>query len=156
MPIGPRIEFPPFRLDLTNQELWRGAERIPLRAKPFAVLAYLAANPTRLVLRAELVNAVWPDTRVGEAVLRGYVRELRALLGDDAAAPRFIETVARRGYRFVAPVASAEPERARCRPPRVRHRAASPSERRRPRGGERRARAPTRGGATRARGRSSS
>jgi DNA-binding winged helix-turn-helix (wHTH) protein/predicted ATPase len=117
VPIGSCIEFPPFRLDLTNQELWRGAERIPLRAKPFAVLAYLAANPARLVLRAELVNAVWPDTRVGEAVLRGYVRELRTLLGDEAAAPRFIETVARRGYRFVAPIRSGEPAPpARARP----------------------------------------
>jgi len=98
------IEFPPFRLDLVNQELWRGSERLPLRAKPFAVLAYLATHPARLVQRAELVAAVWPDTHVGEGLLRGYVRELRSVLGDDPAAPRFIETVARRGYRFVAPL----------------------------------------------------
>ncbi|HEX2483842.1 MAG TPA: AAA family ATPase, partial [Myxococcota bacterium] len=100
------VEFPPFRLDLANQELWRDSDRLPVRGKPFAVLAYLATHPARLVLREELVRAVWPDTHVGEGLLRGYVRELRAILGDDPASPRFIETVARRGYRFVAPVRS--------------------------------------------------
>jgi DNA-binding winged helix-turn-helix (wHTH) protein/predicted ATPase len=108
---GSHVEFPPFRLDLVNQELWRGRERLPLRGKPFSVLAYLATHPERLVPRDELARAVWPDTHVGEGLLRGYVRELRAVLGDDPAQPRFIETVARRGYRFVAPVRSAEPPR---------------------------------------------
>src|SRR5262245_4079224 len=65
-------------------------------------------NAERLVPRAELVRAVWPDTHVGEGSLRGYVRDLRGLLGDDAEAPRFIETVARLGYRFVATVWVAE------------------------------------------------
>ncbi|HVH06478.1 MAG TPA: AAA family ATPase, partial [Myxococcota bacterium] len=104
-----RVEFPPFHLDLLNQELWRGDQRLPLRAKPFAVLAYLATHPTRLVLHDELTQAVWPDTHVGDGLLRGYVRELRAILDDDPAAPRFIETIARRGYRFVAPVRSGSP-----------------------------------------------
>lgn len=108
MPTSSSLEFPPFRLDLSNEELWRGAERLPLRAKPFAVLAYLVRNPGRLVPREELVRAVWPDTHVGEGLLRGYVRELRNVLGDDAEAPRFIETVPRRGYRFVAPVVSGD------------------------------------------------
>jgi DNA-binding winged helix-turn-helix (wHTH) protein/predicted ATPase len=106
------VEFPPFRLDLVNQELWRGTERLPLRAKPFAVLAYLVRNPARLVLRDELVSAIWPDTHVGDGLLRGYVRELRNVLGDDPEAPRFIETIARRGYRFVAPVLAGD-DRAR-------------------------------------------
>jgi DNA-binding winged helix-turn-helix (wHTH) protein len=100
------LEFAPFRLDLANHELWRGEERLPLRPKPFAVLAYLATHPRRLVPREELANAVWPDTHVGDGLLRGYVRDLRTVLGDDADAPRFIETVARLGYRFVAPVRS--------------------------------------------------
>lgn len=107
-----RVEFPPFRLDLANQELWRGGERVPLRAKPFAVLAYLVRHPGRLILRDELSSAVWPDTHVGEGLLRGYIRELRNVLGDDAEQPRFIETVARRGYRFVAPVAGHAAESA--------------------------------------------
>src|SRR5262245_45515034 len=93
------VEFPPFRLDLVNHELWRGSEQLPLRPKPFAVLAYLATHSQRLVLREELVQAVWPDTHVGEGLLRGYVRDLRAALGDDAESPRFIQTIARRGYR---------------------------------------------------------
>jgi predicted ATPase/DNA-binding winged helix-turn-helix (wHTH) protein len=101
------VEFPPFRLDLPNQQLWRGGELVPLRPKPFAVLAYLATHAGRLVPRAELAKAVWPDTYVGEAVLRGYIRDLRTVLGDDPDAARFIETVARRGYRFIAPLGSA-------------------------------------------------
>jgi DNA-binding winged helix-turn-helix (wHTH) protein len=104
MPSNSDLEFPPFRLDLLNQELWQGAKRVPLRPKPFAVLAYLAARAGRLVPRAELVKAVWPDTHVSAAVLRGYIRDLRLSLGDDPEAPRFIETVAHRGYRFIASV----------------------------------------------------
>jgi len=100
------VEFPPFRLDLLNQQLWRDAELLPLRPKPFAVLAYLAARPGRLVPRTELVKAVWPDTYVGAAVLRGYIRDLRITLGDDPGSPRFIETLAHRGYRFIAPVSA--------------------------------------------------
>src|SRR5262245_23276859 len=101
---GSSVEFPPFRLDLANHELWRGEERLVLRPKPFAVLAYLATHASRLVSRDELAQAVWPDTHVGDGLLRGYVRDVRMALGDDAAAPRFIETVARLGYRFLAPV----------------------------------------------------
>jgi DNA-binding winged helix-turn-helix (wHTH) protein len=102
------LEFPPFRLDLLNQQLWRGAELLLLRPKPLAVLAYLATRAGRLVPRAELVKAVWPDTHVGAAVLRGYIRDLRLTLGDDPEAPRFIETVAHRGYRFVAAVSGGQ------------------------------------------------
>src|SRR5262249_40272856 len=98
------VEFPPFRLDLANHELWRGGERLVLRPKPFAVLAYLATHANRLVPHAELTQAVWPDTHVGEGLLRGYVRDIRTVLGDDAARPRFVETVSRLGYRFLAPV----------------------------------------------------
>src|SRR5262245_33632200 len=105
---GRCVEFPPFRLDLATHELWRGRERVAVRPKPFALLAYLATNAERLVPRAELVRAVWPDTHVGEGSLRGYVRDLRGLLGDDAEAPHFIETVARLGYRFVASVRGTE------------------------------------------------
>jgi predicted ATPase/DNA-binding winged helix-turn-helix (wHTH) protein len=104
---GAAVEFPPFRLDLVNQQLWRGGVLLPLRPKPFAVLAYLAMQAGRLVPRAELVKAVWPDTHIGAAVLRGYIRDLRLALGDDPQAPRFIETLAHRGYRFVAAVSGS-------------------------------------------------
>src|SRR5262245_57298194 len=101
---GASVELPHLRLDLANHELWRGEERLVLRPKPFAVLAYLATHASRLIPREELAQAVWPDTHVGDGLLRGYVRDVRTALGDDAAAPRFIETVARLGYRFLAPV----------------------------------------------------
>src|SRR5262245_44912410 len=101
-PVQPvlQILFPPFRLDPVNQQVWHGVEQVALRPKPFAVLRYLVEHAGQLVSRAELVQAVWPTTSVSEGVLRGYIRDLRVVLGDNAAAPRFIETLPRRGYRF--------------------------------------------------------
>ena len=100
--------FHAFRLDLVNAQLWRGQELIALRPKPFALLRYLAEHPGRLVTKDELTAAVWPGTYVGESSLKGYIRDLRDVLGDDPEAPQFIETVARRGYRWIAAVQSAE------------------------------------------------
>ena len=102
------IFFPPFRLDVLNEQLWRENELVTVRPKPFAVLAYLARHPGRLVPAAELRKAVWPNTYVGEGLLRGYIREVRLVLGDDPEAPRFIETIPRRGYRFIGEVVSSQ------------------------------------------------
>jgi DNA-binding winged helix-turn-helix (wHTH) protein/tetratricopeptide (TPR) repeat protein len=96
--------FAPFRLDLENEQLWRAEKLVPLRAKPFALLRYMAENPVRLVLHEELRKAIWPATYVSEGVLRVYLREVRAALEDEAESPRYIETIARRGYRFLAAV----------------------------------------------------
>ena len=96
--------FAPFRLDLVNEQLWQGEEVVPLRPKLFAVLRHLAEHAGRLVTQEELRKAVWPGTVVSESVLRGAIRELREVLGDDATAARFVETVPHRGYRFVAPL----------------------------------------------------
>ena len=96
--------FAPYRLDLQNEQLWRADDLIPLRAKPFALLRYMAENPARLVLHEELRKAIWPTTYVSEGVLRVYLREVRAALEDNSESPRFIETIARRGYRFLAEV----------------------------------------------------
>ncbi|MCK6553493.1 AAA family ATPase [Candidatus Binatia bacterium] len=98
--------FPPFRLDPASQQLWHGEALVALRPKLFAVLRYLVENSGRLVTRAELCRAVWPATAISESVVRGTIRELREVLGDEAAAARFIETVPHRGYRFVASVTS--------------------------------------------------
>ena len=98
---GEGLVFQPFRLDAANKRLWRSEKLIPLRPKPFAVLQYLVEHPGRLVTKEELYKAVWPDTYVGKSSLKGYIRGLRDMLGDDPVAPRFIETVARRGYRFI-------------------------------------------------------
>ncbi len=105
----PYLSFPPFRLDLGNEQLWCGSELVPLRPKPFALLRYLVEQAGRLVTKEELLKAVWPETYVSEGLLKGYIRDLRDVLGDDPQAPRFIETVMRRGYRFIAPLTAASP-----------------------------------------------
>jgi predicted ATPase/DNA-binding winged helix-turn-helix (wHTH) protein len=102
-------EFPPFRLDIANQCLWRrtdaGAdERTRLTPKAFAVLRYLVERAGRLVTQDELLNALWPDTFVQPEVLKSHVLEIRHALGDDAKNPQFLETLPRRGYQFIAPV----------------------------------------------------
>jgi len=97
--------FGEFRLDDANQCLWRGDQRLSLAPRPFAVLRYLVENPQRLVTHDEMLDALWPETYVLPQVLRTYVLELRKLLEDDPACPRFIETVPKRGYRFLAPEA---------------------------------------------------
>ena len=80
----PRLQFPPFALDVATDQLWRGTLRLPLRPKPFALLRYLVEHPGRLVTKEELHQAVWPQTYVSEGLLHTYVRDLRFVLGDDA------------------------------------------------------------------------
>ncbi len=96
------IYFSPFRLDLINKCLWRDEIEIPLVPKTYAVLAYLASHPGQLIRKADLLAGVWPDEHVSEAVLKLRISELCKLLGDDPKAPTYIETVHRRGYRFIA------------------------------------------------------
>lgn len=91
-------------LDTANQCLWHDGAQIALPPKPFAVLRYLVENPGRLISHDELLDALWPDTYVQPQVLRTYVLDLRKVLGDDAGQPRFIQTLPKRGYCFVAPV----------------------------------------------------
>jgi DNA-binding winged helix-turn-helix (wHTH) protein len=95
------IRFPPFHLDVADERLWCGDAPVRLRPKTFAVLRYLAQHPNRLLTKAELLHAVWPDTHVSEIVLKVCVGELRAALDDHARTPRFIQTVHGRGYRFI-------------------------------------------------------
>ncbi|HEY2844337.1 MAG TPA: AAA family ATPase, partial [Bryobacteraceae bacterium] len=97
--------FPPFRLDPVNQCLWREEQRISLAPKTFAVLQYLVENPGRLVTQDELLEAVWPGTYVQPEILRKYILDIRKALGDPPKSPLFIETLPRRGYRFIARVA---------------------------------------------------
>jgi DNA-binding winged helix-turn-helix (wHTH) protein len=91
------VAFPPYRLDLTNERLWRADQEIRLRPKTFAVLRYLVDRPGRL-------RSVWPDVTVSDSMPRLCIREIRAALRDDARRPRYLETRVGRGYRFVAPV----------------------------------------------------
>jgi predicted ATPase/DNA-binding winged helix-turn-helix (wHTH) protein len=101
------IHFGPFCLDRANQCLWRGKQAVALKPKAFAVLRYLVEHPGCLLTKNELLDAVWLDAVVSEGVLKFCVREIRKALGDNAHAPRFIETLHRRGYRFIAPVAAS-------------------------------------------------
>src|SRR5262245_1508950 len=102
-------EFAPFRLDTVNQCLWRcreaqGDERILLTPKAFDVLQYLVDRAGRLVTQAELLDALWPDTHVQPEVLKSQILDVRNALGDRPKSPHFIETLPRRGYRFIAAV----------------------------------------------------
>ncbi|MFT4114500.1 ATP-binding protein [Silvibacterium sp.] len=102
------LKFGEFRLDARNECVWRGEEMLALTPRPFAVLRYLVEHPQCLVTHDEMLEALWPETYVQPQVLRTYILELRKLLGDDPVCPRYIQTVPRRGYRFMAAVADAE------------------------------------------------
>jgi DNA-binding winged helix-turn-helix (wHTH) protein len=104
MKLNQSVYFPPFRLDLLEACLWNGAERVTLIPKDFAMLAYLATHPQRLVSYEELFHGVWGDTVVSHGVLKVHLCRIRRALHDNAASPRFIETVPRQGYRFIAPL----------------------------------------------------
>jgi predicted ATPase/DNA-binding winged helix-turn-helix (wHTH) protein len=100
--------FASFRLDTTNECLWRDGAQIALAPRIFGVLRYLVENPGRLITHDELLDALWPETYVQPQVLRTYVLELRKLLDDDAGQPRFIQTIPKRGYSFVAAVSDGD------------------------------------------------
>jgi predicted ATPase len=98
------IGFPPFRLDVTDERLWRGDSPVELRPKALAALRYLVEHAGSLVTRDELLDAIWPETAIAPEALTQVIAELRRALGDDARHPDFIQTVHRRGFRFVAGV----------------------------------------------------
>jgi DNA-binding winged helix-turn-helix (wHTH) protein len=97
------LGFGPFRLDVANEQLWQGEQALALTLKAFAVLRYLAERPGQLVTKDALFQAVWPETVVSDAALTVCIRELRQALGDNTKASQYIETVHRRGYRFIGP-----------------------------------------------------
>ncbi len=105
---SPVLTFAEFRLDPERGELLHGTSAVALTPKAFALLEYLASRAGRLVPKQELLDAVWPNVFVGEAVLKGTIRDVRRALGDDSHAPQFIQTAHRRGYRFVAPVVTED------------------------------------------------
>jgi DNA-binding winged helix-turn-helix (wHTH) protein len=104
----PTLHFGPFSFDGTEDGLWRGPQRCKLKAKAGAVLRYLVTHPGRLVRKTEILAAIWPDVHVTDWVLTTCIREIRHVLGDVATTPRYIETVHRQGYRFIAPVTVAD------------------------------------------------
>jgi DNA-binding winged helix-turn-helix (wHTH) protein len=106
-----RLCFDCFELDEADARLARAGEPVALAPKPFAVLCALASKPDKLVTKNELLDAVWGHRFVTESVLKSAISEVRAALGDDPKQPRYIETVSRRGYRFIAAPVSFSTQR---------------------------------------------
>ena len=105
-PAGRILRFGVFEVDLAAGELRRSGIRIRLQEQPFQVLAFLLERPGDVVTREELRQKLWPaDTFVDfDHSLNTAVNKLREALGDSASSPRYVETLARRGYRFLAPI----------------------------------------------------
>src|SRR5579884_4062069 len=103
---GSIIRFGAYEVDLQRGELRKNGLKVRLQGQPFQVLSILLKHPGELVTREDLRVTVWPlDTFVDfDHALNTAVKKIRAALGDEADNPRFIETVPRRGYRFIAPV----------------------------------------------------
>jgi predicted ATPase/DNA-binding winged helix-turn-helix (wHTH) protein len=98
------LRFGEYRLNRRESRILRGDKPVALTPKALEVLYHLASRPDRLVTKEELLERVWHDVVVSDASVKVCVREIRKALEDDADRPRFIETVHRKGYRFVAPV----------------------------------------------------
>jgi DNA-binding winged helix-turn-helix (wHTH) protein/TolB-like protein/tetratricopeptide (TPR) repeat protein len=111
MTTPPSIRFGTFELDPSSGELRRNGRRVPLQGQPAQVLCQLVSNPGQVVTRDDLRRAIWTDDTFVEfdTALNVAVNKVRLALQDSASAPRFIETVPRRGYRFLADVRSLEP-----------------------------------------------
>ncbi len=115
------IRFGPFEFQPDTGEIRKHGLRVKLRGQPIEMLLMLLQRPGEAVTREELQRRLWPaDTYVDfEHSLNAAMKRLRAALGDSADAPRFIETLAGRGYRFVAPVSQPAEEAPQVPPPPV-------------------------------------
>jgi DNA-binding winged helix-turn-helix (wHTH) protein/predicted ATPase len=102
------LTFGRYRLD-PRRGLWRGRQEVKLQPKTLALLRFLLERPGQVVTKDEVFHAVWPATVVSDGALTTCIRELRKALQDDARQPRYIETLHRRGYRFIARPSSAPP-----------------------------------------------
>jgi TolB-like protein/Flp pilus assembly protein TadD len=101
----PKVRFGIFEVDFESRELRKQGTRLRLEEKPFQVLELLLERAGQVVTRHSLRNRLWPDTHVGfEHSLNTAVNKLRELLGDSAQSPRYVETLPRLGYRFIAPL----------------------------------------------------
>lgn len=106
-----RLRFGPFEVDLRAGELWKAGKRRKLTGQPFSVLAILLERPGEVVTREELQKRLWPDTFVDvDHNLNTAINKIREALNDSSERPQFIETLSRRGYRFIAPVESVRPD----------------------------------------------
>lgn len=106
-PVSGVIQALELSLDRQQGRALLGGQPIHLRPRTFLLLQYLAENRQRLVEKDELFAAIWKDTAVTDSTLVNCVQEIRKALNDDAKAPRYVRTVPKRGYQFIAPVAEA-------------------------------------------------
>jgi Tol biopolymer transport system component/DNA-binding winged helix-turn-helix (wHTH) protein len=108
---GGTLRFSVFEMDMRSGELRKRGVRVPLQQQPFRILVRLAERPGEIVTREAIRQELWPaDTYVDfEQGINAAVKRLREALGDSAETPRFIETLPKRGYRFIAPVNSSSP-----------------------------------------------
>src|ERR1700742_922302 len=103
---GGVVRFATFELDLRSGELRKSGVRLKLPGQPFQVLAILLERPGTVVTREELQKRLWPDTFVDvDHNLNTAINKIRDVLGDSAENPRYVETLPRRGYRFIGEVA---------------------------------------------------
>src|SRR6516164_7514753 len=109
-PSGDVIRFGVFEFDLQSGDLFRQGRRLHLSGQPSRILALLVCRPGEMITREELRELLWPgDTHVNfEQSLNAAITRLRHVLGDSPENPRFIETMARRGYRFIAPASAPQ------------------------------------------------
>lgn len=105
---GPIYRFGPFSLDPEGYRLLREDEVVPLSPQPLDLLAYFVRHGAALATKEQLFASVWPDAAVTDNALAQAISELRRALGDEVARPTYIQTVPRRGYRFIAPVTTIE------------------------------------------------
>ena len=105
-PEAHRYRFDDFVVDVSDRQLWRGDTRIDLNARYLDALVLLVQERDKLVEKGRFFDEVWRDVVVSDSALTQCIKEIRKQLGDDASNPRYIQTVARHGYRFIG---EAEP-----------------------------------------------
>ncbi len=106
-----RVRFDAFELDEANALLLGDGKAVTLAPRPFAVLCALARTPGSLMTKSALLDLVWGHRFVTESVLTTAISEVRAALDDDPKQPRYVETISRRGYRFIAATIGASSQR---------------------------------------------
>jgi len=104
--------FDEFDFDSTTGELRQTGRRVPLRPQPAKALGHLVERQGQLVNRRELQRAIWPDDTFVhfDHGLNSCMKQIRAALDDNRSSPRYVETLVRRGFRFIAPVVVVRPE----------------------------------------------
>src|SRR5262245_39669368 len=96
--------FKEFELDAAESRLKQRGEEVMLQPKVFAALLLLVSRPGQLITKQELMEALWPDSFVNEEALAQVIHKLRRALGDNHEEPRFVQTVLKRGFRFLPAV----------------------------------------------------